>query len=74
MKEKQKWWERKSLVNDTLLDQEVKLANLRWSQIKEDLETVQLELVALDGKYNKVKKKNKKLKKQNKKLKRRLLK
>ena len=74
MKEKQKWWERKSLVNDTLLDQEVKLANLRWSQIKQDLETVQLELVALDGKYNKVKKKNKRLKKQNKKLKRRLLK
>ena len=74
MKEKQKWWERKSHVNDTLLDQEVKLANLRWSQIKEDLETVQLELVALDVKYNKVKKKNKRLKKQNKKLKRRLLK
>lgn len=72
MKEKQKWWERKSIVNDTLLDQEVMLANLRWSQIKEDLETVQSELVSIDKKYKKVKKKNRKLKKKNKKLNRRL--
>ncbi len=69
MKEQQKWWQRKSLVSDTLLDQEIRLANLRWSQIKEDLEQVQSELVILDAKYKKVKRKNKNLRKKLKKMK-----
>ena len=59
----QRWWERRSIMRDTLLEQQVELSALRRKQIEDELMLVKQENIMLKQELRKVKKKIKKAKK-----------
>ena len=62
-----KWWERRSIMRDALLEQQLELSTLRRNQLEDDVLLLKQEISLLKEKLKRVKKKNKKLKRKGKK-------
>lgn len=62
-----KWWERRSIMRDALLEQQLELATLRRNQLEDDMILLKQEISLLKEELQRVKKKNKKLKRKGKK-------
>ena len=58
-----RWWERRSIMRDALLEQQVELSTLRRKQVEDELMLVKQENVLLKEELRKAKKKIKKAKK-----------
>jgi hypothetical protein len=62
-----KWWERRSIMTDVLLEQELEVATLRRKQLEDEMLLLKQEAIFLKEEIKRVKKKNKKLRKKGKK-------